>query len=302
MPLADVYSSIKQSIVAFVPRYYRGVPVAETEARFPPIVGTGFVLRSSGLIVTNDHVAQAVRRLEVPQGVEDKRLPFTILYLLRSKHGMTVMYFEALSVSTLRSVELPDGEYLGPRPDIAVVQSAVTGLPAMELDEGAPPREGEELATAGFPMGTDALTAPGYLHQLCPTLQKGIVSAISPFWCETPYAIMLNVMVQGGASGSPVFRPDSGRVVGVLCASLRERQEIQVGEPGTEAHTTAIHLFPTNISFVVPAHFLRGALEQLPPPNLPSDLPSLAMISAAIESGAIAIPKTQVVAIDRPQV
>jgi len=28
--------------------------------------------------------------------------------------------------------------------------------------------EGLEVATAGYPMGTDALTAPGYLHQVTP--------------------------------------------------------------------------------------------------------------------------------------
>ncbi|GAJ23629.1 unnamed protein product, partial [marine sediment metagenome] len=33
---------------------------------------------------------------------------------------------------------------------------------------------------------------------------------------------MINIMSQGGASGSPVFLPETGEVIGVLYGSLEE--------------------------------------------------------------------------------
>jgi hypothetical protein len=55
-------------------------------------------------------------------------------------------------------------------------------------------------------------------------------------------------MSHGGASGSPVFFPDSGRVAGVLYGGLVDPQDA-----GT--------VLPTNISFAVPGHYLHVMLE-----------------------------------------
>ena len=104
------------------------------------------------------------------------------------------------------------------------------------------------IICTGYPMGTDALTAPGYVHQITPTLQRGIVSAVLPFECDKPHAFTINVMTQGGASGSPVFEPESGEVVGVLYAGLNDVGMTQEQDS---------YRIPTNISYVVPAHLLR---------------------------------------------
>ncbi len=102
-------------------------------------------------------------------------------------------------------------------------------------------------------MGTDALMAPGWIHQLTPTLQRGIVSAVLPFPCSTPHAYSVNVMVQGGASGSSVFLCDTGAVVGVLYAGLNDY--------ALTLKNKDLHLVPTNISYVVPSHYLTKSLE-----------------------------------------
>jgi len=98
------------------------------------------------------------------------------------------------------------------------------------------------------------LTAPGYVHQVTPTLQRGIVSAVLPFSCEYPHAFTINVMTQGGASGSPVFDPVTAEVVGVLYAGLND---IGVTRAKDE------YRLPTNISYVVPAHYIQRLLTQL---------------------------------------
>jgi len=170
-------------------------------------------------------------------------------------------------------MEIGKAYYGPPKPDVAFVHVKMKGLPKANVKYDLKEiKEGQEIATAGFPMGTETLMAPGYLHQLTPTLQKGIISAVLPFECESPHAIMVNVMVQGGASGSPVFLPDTGDVIGVLYGSLSDTRQTKSGLPNNireniEKMETSIHSHffdaPTNISYVVPAHYIEKMLQQL---------------------------------------
>lgn len=90
-------------------------------------------------------------------------------------------------------------------------------------------------------------------------------SACSPAqWCR--------VMVQGGASGSPVFRLDTGAVIGVIES---RRFEVLGASPGSASD----QLLPTNFSYVVPSHYVRVLLDSGPPlPPLPPDAPDLSSI------------------------
>ena len=55
-------------------------------------------------------------------------------------------------------------------------------------------------------------------------------------------------MTQGGASGSPVFDPETSQIVGVLYAGLND-----IGLTKEKD----LYRIPTNISYVVPAHYIR---------------------------------------------
>ena len=150
---------------------------------------------------------------------------------------------------------VPDDDHQSiSRESLAAVHVKAKGLTKLTVDAAAVPlEEGRMVATAGFPMGTDALVAPGYLHQMTPTLQQGIISAVLPFaGTPKPHALMINVMTQGGASGSPVFAPDRPSVIGVLYAGLND-VAMSPGVPGP-------YRVPTNQSYVVPAHFLEHIL------------------------------------------
>jgi len=73
---------------------------------------------------------------------------------------------------------------------------------------------GREIGTAGFPMGTDALVffAEGEslprLRQVSTTLRRGIIASLLPYDFPNPHGFTIDVMTQGGASGSPVFATD----------------------------------------------------------------------------------------------
>lgn len=270
MDLAATYREVRKSIVAFIPRY---VPLAKGQERpeFPPILGTGFIVED-GIVITNDHVVRALARLPRPPEVSKDESLFGVLLLHEVPgEGIAQIYFEVLGVGILREIQV-EGHYYGPRRlDLAAVHIKAKGLPKLAVDsEAVPLEEGRLVATAGFPMGTDALVAPGYLHQMTPTLQQGIISAVLPFATPTPHALMINVMTQGGASGSPVFAPDRPAVIGVLYAGLNDVAE----SPGLPA----AYVVPTNQSYVVPAHYLEYVLNKLKKKKafvLPSDTLSL---------------------------
>ncbi len=248
MSLCKSYKIVKPSIVAFCPKY---IPVGQAgPPLFPPIIGTGFIVDSNGVIATNDHVISALDTLR-PKDVPAEDWGFYAILLYSSPAGQLEIPLEVIGVGRVGQYN-PGKVYYGPsKPDVAFVHVDAIGLPSLKIDEDVVVNEGMELATAGFPMGTDALTAPGYIHQVTPTLQAGIVSAILPFSCTKPHAYMLNVMTQGGASGSPVFDPTSGSVVGILYAGLND-----VGLTGQRDKYT----IPTNISYVVPKHILHESL------------------------------------------
>ena len=49
-----------------------------------------------------------------------------------------------------------------------------------------------------------------------PVVQRGFISAISPFDSSLePNEMLLDVRTAGGMSGAPIFRPSNGEVIGI---------------------------------------------------------------------------------------
>lgn len=273
MNLIEAYEKIKLSIVAFVPMFHPVYREDEPIPEFPPIFGTGFVI-DDGIVVTNDHVIKAISKLpkppDCPRGVWPVKC---LLWHHIPQKGLATITLDVIGVIRISHMEHGKSYYGPPKPDVAFVHVKMKNLPKANVKYNLEEiKEGREIATAGFPMGTETLMAPGYLHQLTPTLQKGIISAILPFQCESPHALMINVMVQGGASGSPVFLPETGDVIGVVYAGLNEKRGTQSGfprkiqkeieqlEPSLHSHLLTV---PTNISYVVPAHYIEKLLKSV---------------------------------------
>jgi len=127
-------------------------------------------------------------------------------------------------------------------PDFASVQLNVKDVPSVKLATAPGSlRIGMSVATAGFSLGESVLLPYKKVMQLTPLLLRGIISGPFPFPCPQPQGFTLDIMMQGGASGSPIFLEGDPLVVDMVSSGLRN----------------------TNINVALPSALIAGALESL---------------------------------------
>ena len=220
--LADTFTTVRRSIVAFASM---AVSVEPGEVPvFPTLVGTGFVVDQRGLVVTNRHVVEALESLpNNPRtgGSSARALVFSDVEKVQGGHTLGVAPISIRGWHKLTTFTSSDPFFGEPTPDVAFVQLNVGGLPALQLatDEGCW-QVGEQIATAGFPLGTTALVIYETINQVAPILRSGIIASVFPFPCPKPHGFTIDVMTLGGESGSPIFTHDSPAVVGLLHAGF----------------------------------------------------------------------------------
>ncbi len=78
---------------------------------------------------------------------------------------------------------------------------------------------GNDVGVCGFPLGNKLLANPELgIHRFGPLIHRGMISAVSPYDTVDQRSIvtfLTDLNTAGGMSGSPVFLPDNGRVVGL---------------------------------------------------------------------------------------
>jgi S1-C subfamily serine protease len=194
----DTIARVKPSIV--------GVGTLE-RTRQPPFQfrGTGFVVADGLTIVTNAHV--------LPPLLDAARAE--VLAIAIPASGTT-----AASLREATRIAVDSNS------DVALLKLSGTPLPALRLRDSGVVREGQEILLTGYPIGT--------VLGLVPATHRGIVSAITPIAIpqgragdldaavvrrlgSDPFPVFqLDATAYPGNSGSPIYDPLTGDVIGVV--------------------------------------------------------------------------------------
>lgn len=252
-PLTEAWPRVRECLVGVVALF------SERQRDFPEIIGTGFLVSPQGVVATCRHVVDAFERLLRPRDYAG--LPAGAM-IFKADEATGHWGFSAVEIVGFGHTAVTGdlSAYAGPQPpDISYLFLNLTDTPNLRVAESSV-AEGEVVGIGGLPMGTDLLKAPGWLHQITPTLLQGVVSAILPHHRHpTPHGRLVQAQTLGGSSGSPVFRPD-GSVVGMVYAGVHQpRGQFTWDEADEPVVISESAGFALCVSREVIAGTLRGA-------------------------------------------
>jgi S1-C subfamily serine protease len=173
------------------------------------VIGTGFLVEEP-IVITNRHVIG---------GLFD-----TLVTKLIPKTQLFIQFVAPDEDATLRLVPrmIREVSYLdNPKLDIGFVKYKVVkeehfeSIKPLSIVGSWDLKVSERVGICGYPYGTYLQTS-GLVFRWGPVIQQGHISAVSPFdTTDLPEEILLDVRTTGGMSGAPIFRPESGEVIGV---------------------------------------------------------------------------------------
>lgn len=232
--LPDTVARIKPSIVAV------GTYQPQRNPAFS-FMGTGFAVGDGLKIATNAHV--------LPEKLDRDKLESLAIAVPEGSSGK-ILVRPATELARERDH------------DLALLAIEAPALPALQLGVGVTAREGQDIAFTGFPIGN----ALGFF----PVTHRGMISAISPIGipqqrarelnpalirrlASDPFRVyQLDATAYPGNSGSPVYDPASGTVLGVInMVFIKSTKESVLSDP-------------SGISYAIPVEFLHNMLEKLP--------------------------------------
>ena len=177
------------------------------------IFGTGFLIRGD-VVLTNRHVMLSLKQSRLSDGVPPERCH--VAFTARKGVGVVQSFtqFRGFAFVDQQDADLAFVYFEPAQDDVAREARPVELLAALAL------RVGDPIAVLGYAFGRDLLKRElgkrERIYRFGPVLQQGYISAIAPYdHTEHVHRLLLDVRTIGGMSGSPVFRPEDGVVVGI---------------------------------------------------------------------------------------
>jgi len=170
------------------------------------IEGTGFLIEPR-VVHTCDHVVEALER----QRKRRRGKPF----------GSAAQFFYPDAshsdewTTAVRPFEIVHRE---PRVNLALLRltNRMDVAPLTLVSHEYVPLVGEGVGLCGYAHGSILMTRGGEVERVGPLVQTGIISALSPFDIARPERAVLDLVTGPAASGSPIFRLQTGEVIGFL--------------------------------------------------------------------------------------
>jgi serine protease Do len=208
------------------------------KTRRPPgnILGTGFVVGDGNHVITNRHV--------IPKKIDSAKLEYLAVF---TGKGDKMNVRQAVRVKEDKAH------------DLVLLKFEGSALPPLSLGDSSNVREGEEYAFTGFPMGV--------IFGLNPVTHRGIISSIVPIATKANAAnqldpaqirrlrrafkvFQLDATAYPGNSGSPLYNPGSGKVVGII-----NKVFVKEGRENILAK-------PSGITYAIPSEYAKKMLKQ----------------------------------------
>ena len=214
-------------------------------------LGTGFAIGDGTLLVTNAHVLPAVL---------DPARRETIAVVLPARNpdakdaGKDKGNKDEVQARDARQVAIDANA------DLALLKIGGAPLPALTLRDSDTVREGQDIYFTGFPIG--AVLGP------YPATHRGMVSVVTPIAIPQGRAsdldaavvrrlttgafpvFQLDATAYPGNSGSPVYDPDTGQVIGIVNMVLvKTTKESALSQP-------------SGITYAVPSKYLKDLIDK----------------------------------------
>jgi len=235
-----------QTTVATIERVKGAVVAVGTfeRTRSPPFEfrGTGFAVDDGTIIVTNAHVLPAL--------VDGARREVLGILIPAAGGGAQPQFKEAKQLA------------LDPGADLALLRIGGPALPALRIGDSDAVKEGQDILLTGFPIGS--VLGP------YPATHRGMVAAITPIAIPqgrsaeldprvirrltggTFLVFQLDATAYPGSSGSPVYDPETGSVIGIINMVLVK---------GTKESALTQ---PSGITYAIPSKHLQELLQKAP--------------------------------------
>jgi serine protease Do len=227
---------VKESVVA-IGTYER------TRSPQFQFLGTGFAVNDGTIIVTNAHVVAQ------PRDTAHMESLVIVTGLPEKDRGDQVRVREAKEF-------VVDSEV-----DIALLRIPGPALPTLKVKASDGVKEGESVLFTGFPIGT--------VLGLYPATSRGMVSAVTPIAIPQAKAgqldaltikrltsgafpvFQLDATAYPGNSGSPVYEPETGDVIGIINMVL------------VKSTKESVLTQPSGITYAIPSAHLLDVLKKV---------------------------------------